>query len=203
MCVVCNVKLQQRPHEGNIRFADRKLCSLRCRQIYITKLRHKNWKSKLCIFCNKEISRHISKLIYCNDKCMRLHRVGSNSPAWKGGRKNFQGYIQIYSKNHPLCPKGGYMFEHRLIFENWLRVNDPKSEFLMELNGDKYLNPKIIIHHKNNNKIDNRIENLVPVKSQRDHFHFTYCPQCSHCKSGEFRENPERTILIRAKGQNP
>ena len=202
-CAVCNVELKRKTREGLSRFAKRKLCSLKCRQIYITKLRHKAWKPKICLYCEKEIERHISKLIYCNDRCMRLHRIRENSPAWKGGRKKHGEYYEVLvGKNHPFADLNGYILEHRYIMEKWLIENNPESKFLIKTNLGLYLNPQVKIHHKNHNKSDNRIENLVPLLTQKEHFHFNYCPQCPHCnKSGELLENPNlnRTISKQVK----
>lgn len=44
--------------------------------------------------------------------------------------------------------------------EQWLIENDPESRFLVEIEGEKYLSPEIVIHHKNQLKTDNRIGNL-------------------------------------------
>ena len=66
-------------------------------------------------------------------------------PNWKGGRVNENGYIKIKKLNHPHRNKSGYIREHRLIMERYLK---------------RFLQPHEIIHHKNGIKDDNRIENL-------------------------------------------
>lgn len=64
---------------------------------------------------------------------------------WKGGRYKFRGYIYVLKKGHPLSNCGGYVLEHRLVAsEKW---------------GIEALAGKVV-HHKNGERSDNRIENL-------------------------------------------
>ena len=72
---------------------------------------------------------------------------------FKGGIiKNSNGYLMIYSKNHPMAGKNGYVPLHRLVYANYLGRN---------LSSDE------IIHHKNGNKTDNEIENLQLVNTSQ------------------------------------
>lgn len=69
------------------------------------------------------------------------HPTGNRSHQWKGGRRLWNGYYVIYRG-----PKE-YEFEHRMIWEHY--------------NGkipDGY-----IVHHLNNIKTDNRIDNLIAM----------------------------------------
>lgn len=69
--------------------------------------------------------------------------VGHNS---KGGQVTTNdGRIKIYVPNHPYSDYNGYIFRYRLIIERHL---------------NRYLNPNEIIHHINNIKTDDRLENL-------------------------------------------
>ena len=59
-----------------------------------------------------------------------------------------QGYVLVWNPNHPNANKGkgkGYIFEHRLVMSEHLGRALEKNE---------------VVHHKNGNKSDNRIENL-------------------------------------------
>lgn len=72
---------------------------------------------------------------------------GMNNPNWKGGRnKRTDGYIEIYSPEHPLKNHHNYVMEHRLIMEQKL---------------GRYLTAEEEVHHINGIKDDNRIENLL------------------------------------------
>lgn len=79
-------------------------------------------------------------------KIYALSRSGEKCCNWKGGRKiTTKGYVQILVKGHPYADSNGYIFEHRYIMEQYL---------------GRYLRPNEVVHHKNGNKQDNRIENL-------------------------------------------
>ena len=79
---------------------------------------------------------------------------GANHPQWKGGKyKHSQGYIFVYSPDHPNKSKDGYVFEHRLVMEKKL---------------GRFLGAKEQVHHKNHNNSDNKISNLV-LCNQKKH----------------------------------
>lgn len=85
-------------------------------------------------------------------------------PSWCKGKtfrkKNIKGfrytngYRMIYQPDHPNATKSGYISEHRLVMER--HIGRP-------------LNPKEVVHHINEIKDDNRIENLELFASDRDH----------------------------------
>lgn len=66
-----------------------------------------------------------------------------------------RGYIRIWRPEHPMARKNGYVFAHRLIM----------SEHI-----GRYLTKSEIIHHKNGNRQDNRIENLE-ILSHKEHIY--------------------------------
>lgn len=89
--------------------------------------------------------------------------IGELNPMWKGGiKRQGQGYILIYSPEHPFCSKRKYVLEHRLIMEKHI---------------GRYLTKKEIVHHKNGIRDDNRIENLELFNNQSEHLknHFKEC----------------------------
>lgn len=80
----------------------------------------------------------------------RPNKAGENNANWKGGRiikktiRHGLKYIMVRCPEHPAAVNG-YVFEHRLIMEKHL---------------GRFLYADEIIHHKNGNTQDNRIENL-------------------------------------------
>lgn len=89
--------------------------------------------------------------IYRSEELKTLNRrnahSGEKAANWKGGKKtNYKGYVLVLNKEHPRANRnGGYVFEHILIMEQYL---------------GRYLNDDEIVHHLNEIKDDNRIENL-------------------------------------------
>ena len=79
---------------------------------------------------------------------------GPKHPNWKGGRKKSRGYILVYLPSHPFSMKNRYIREHRLVMEKHL---------------GRYLTPKEVVHHKNEIRDDNRIENLELCDSSGRH----------------------------------
>lgn len=79
-------------------------------------------------------------------------------PHTRASVKIAQGYILVWCPEHPNANKGkksslGYIFEHRLVMSNMLKRPLKESEH---------------VHHINNNKADNRPENLQ-IMSNSEH----------------------------------
>ncbi len=71
------------------------------------------------------------------------------SSTWKGGKRiSGNGYVEIFLPEHHRARKNGYVFEHILVVELWLK---------------RHLKPNEQVHHVNKIKTDNRIENLQVV----------------------------------------
>ena len=79
-----------------------------------------------------------------------------------GQYKRIDGYVFILSPDHPLAA-GGYVPEHRLVMERFLRATQPGSPYLFHLGNQLYLRPEFIVHHRDEVKDNNVIENLQPM----------------------------------------
>ncbi len=86
---------------------------------------------------------------------MRLRFLGNKNPRWKGGKiLNVHGYIMIRCPDHPRSTKlGKYVAEHVLVMEKHL---------------GRYLKKGEIVHHINEKRDDNRLENLK-LMTQSEH----------------------------------
>jgi hypothetical protein len=88
--------------------------------------------------------------------------AGENNPAWKGGvtyfkkRGNYVGarYVRCPEAYLPMARKSGYVLEHRLMVALAIGRCLTKSE---------------VVHHDNHDPIDNRLENIMLFKNNRDH----------------------------------
>ena len=69
----------------------------------------------------------------------RVHGIGHQ-------KVRTDGYISIYFPDHPKSTKDGYIMEHILVIENHI---------------GRHLHDDECVHHKNRNRSDNRIENLM------------------------------------------
>lgn len=81
-----------------------------------------------------------------------------NHNSWKGGKTSTnEGYVYVKTKSHPYSNANGAVLEHRLVMEKFL---------------GRFLTPIEVVHHLNEIKNDNRIENLFLFASAKDHNHF-------------------------------
>jgi hypothetical protein len=151
-CVGINRTNEKRRHgicpicgkEFRLKRMSTKYCSNKCSSLSRT-----TRKQIKCSYCEKEIIRpqcHIRDINYCSKECqgkyISKNKIGKNSIRWKGGISNSSGYISIRTN------KGGYKQQHRTVMENFI--------------GRK-LSSNELIHHIDQNKKNNSIENLMIV----------------------------------------
>lgn len=120
--------------------------------LYETGMTHKEIAEKLQVNI-KTIQRLLKRIGYTSRKKGTHKRFGSHNHKWKGGTTINSGYILKRCPGHPRAKtKGSYVPEHILVMEHhigrylfYYGSNNPENE---------------IVHHINENKQDNRIENL-------------------------------------------
>jgi hypothetical protein len=86
----------------------------------------------------------------CKNKYVIHHNLGKGKThlSWNGGKwLTDHGYIKIYKPDHKFANVKGYVYEHRLVYEEHFKC---------------CLLPYTVIHHIDGNRINNRIENLKP-----------------------------------------
>ena len=132
------------------------------------RLKREDKVTRICDECRK--SQHIrydqilearknkkEKADYCK-KCSYKHRklnqpTMEKSPSWNGGRYlNENGYYRVYSGS---ANNNKYIYEHKLIYENFL--------------GRK-LSVIEKVHHIDGNKSNNEIENLFLCENKAKHY---------------------------------
>lgn len=98
----------------------------------------------------------MSKFKRPNKSKQMLGKRGSATPHWKGGIVYIDGRRWIYAPNHPNATHN-----NRYVCEN---------RYVMSQHLNRPLMPNEIVHHKNGEVNDNRIENLI-ITTRRVHNH--------------------------------
>jgi hypothetical protein len=142
-CKVCGTEFYRQPayiKQG------RMLCGPECNK----KWQARNQTTKTCRQCGTEFVVRPSETFfqYCKRACYDLGRVKRPLGRMHNGKQvrlNTFGYVLLWEPEHPNKSQGGWQFEHRLVVEQAL---------------GRYLSSAEQVDHINQNKTDNRIENL-------------------------------------------
>jgi uncharacterized protein (DUF1330 family) len=144
---------------------------------------------KKCIYCGKTFykltgnrnrgKKKWEKRKFCSRLCAITY-MGKNNRK-DSGKTTKKGYVLILSPNHPNKDFKGYVREHRLVMERYL---------------GRYLSPKEIVHHINEIKSDNRIENLELFKTSSEHYQFHNTPEFRMKMSKIVKESKRRKKLL-------
>jgi hypothetical protein len=126
------------------------------------------------------------KLIYkaCKKHGIRCHRTGPRAadghPEWKGGvHVSRGGYRHLYCPEHPTCLALNAIREQKAN-GGWYRKDRyvPEHRLVMEASLGRYLTPQEVVHHRNGDVQDNRIENLQLFESNGAHLAETLKGKC-------------------------
>jgi len=146
------------------------------KKIYPCRLKDGN--GKFCSnSCSNSYNNSGSKNHFTRDK---YNKKGKDAWNWKGGKTKLRGYVMVLVQNHPYIKKDGYVAEHRLVMEEKI---------------GRYLDPKEIVHHINHIKDDNRPENLMLFKSNKDHMK-------NHGRNKGFKMHPNTRKALEKLGRN-
>lgn len=97
---------------------------------------------------------------------------------WNGGRKiDSSGYILLKCPDHPYVNNHGYVREHRLVMEKTL---------------GRYLLPKEVVHHKDENRANNDESNLFVYSSNGAHLR-------EHMLEGSIPRDPTTGRLVKKR----
>jgi len=161
-CAICEKEFDA----GVKTFDRRKCCSIKCSSVWksnITKGRPKSEDHKIKIGLanlgkkrgpfsrewrkNMSLARKGKKFTKEHKAKLSLSKIGNKNINWKGGKKiTDAGYSLIKCPDHPNRNSSNYVLEHRLVMEKHI---------------GRYLRLEEVVHHINEIKDDNRIENLL------------------------------------------
>lgn len=143
------------------------VCPVCGKKFYVKPYLLKNNKHEHC--CSYECMGKYRKQIYKGESNPNYGNRGRGNPLFKGDRIIHCGYYWVYATNHPFAIMDGRIREHRLVAEQFLLT----EENSIEIDGVRYLKPEYDVHHINQNKLDNRVENLmVLTRSEHKELHW-------------------------------
>lgn len=107
--------------------------------------------------CSYECLGELRKTIYLGENNPNYENRGADNPIWKSDARNSSyGYTLIKYPDHPFANGDGFVFEHRLVAEQYLLT----KENSVEIDGQRYLSKEYDVHHKDHNRKNNKPSNL-------------------------------------------
>lgn len=213
-CLVCGCTFAV-PHWR----AEAKYCSPACRQIAL----HAK-QNVICACCGKPFHRKQSHLdrykgaqgFFCSKECAKQgmrermsgennHQYGlrgSKNASFKGQETSHKNHnlndIMVYVPEHPYCNKDGRVAKHRYVVEQNAELFEPK--WFEIINGKRCLKRNAIVHHKNGNHNDNRVENLeIMTRAEHTELHNQEYYMLVDKKTGQFAARIPNHIKVELK----
>ncbi len=124
-----------------------------------------DYDGNICLCgCGKELDQtnkyYVKKYIHGHNVkyIKRNYPKGKTHPNWKGGGYLHQSYWYIRKPNHPFSYRNGYIAEHRLIYEHYLKIL---------FDEDVYIPSNVDIHHIDSNTQNNSLINLEALPREK------------------------------------
>lgn len=161
VCEVCGKNFNVPPSRAKTA----KTCSTACAGARQAKAYAAERVNLMCAWCGTEFSApksHAHRRKHCSKECADAAITGAKAPRVADGAEwaHTDGYVLEVARTHPFAV-GDSVLQHRLVVEQWMREEAPSHAFLIDIDGAKYLRREIAVHHRNEDKRDNRRENLV------------------------------------------
>lgn len=177
VCCICGEKFKVPPSRAH----KATTCSHKCSVVYRAQGLMRDKVEFRCPECGVTFFEHKSRAgwrRFCSNECRNKsaeyredisdRTQGEHNAMWKGGvTERLDGYLYENCCEHPFA-SNGYVLQHRLVAERYLLKNNPLSPCLVAAGENLYLDPKLVVHHKNFDRKDNRIENLQ-IMTNGDH----------------------------------
>lgn len=130
-------------------------------------------KYKKCKRCLKEFHVYPYQLKakqFCSRKCANISNASKNSSSKKAEKNPMYGRRPWNYKGGTYTKSGSRNVRYRLIYVNGKQIREHVHIMQTQLGRKLKLNE--VVHHKNGNGLDNRIENLeLMTKSQHSKYH--------------------------------
>ncbi len=141
-------------------------CAYCGKKFHLKQFHINRYKNKCC---SMECANNLRKITMAGENNHQYGLKGRDNASWESDRRiSTYGYVQIRCLDHPFRSKNDFVFEHRLIAEKYL-LNEENS---IEIDGNRYLKPEYVVHHKDMNRLNNDPSNLeVMTKSEHQSLH--------------------------------
>lgn len=134
--------------------------------------------------CSKECKAKLDSIKMTGEGNHQYGIKGKNNSSWKSDvRISTYGYRMIRVLDHPFRNSSDFVFEHRLVAEQYLLTDETS----IEINGKRYLKPELEVHHIDQNKLNNDPSNLlILTKSEHIALHNKLSPTKKDPTTGRF-----------------
>lgn len=111
------------------------------------------------VVCGAECFNELARIRMIGNKNHQYGLKGDKNASFKNKLTKSCGYYMEYVPDHPYANRSGRIRQHRVIVERNYELYDQK--FFTKINGYLVLKKEYDVHHINEIKTDNRVENLM------------------------------------------
>lgn len=153
-----------------------------CDKKFHAKPTHKKRYKAIC--CSMECCKKLKSINFSGENNHQYGLKGELNASWKSDEKiSSYGYRLIRCLDHPFRNKSDFVFEHRLVAEQYLLT----EENSVEINRRKYLKKEYEVHHIDDNKLNNNPNNLMVVTKSEHRAIHNYLSPRQHDELGRFK----------------
>lgn len=185
MLTVAEMEVSVVVADNNRKNGETLICPVCGKEFYRKKYLIEHAKDKNNMTCSRKCCYTLRKTLYKGEGNHQYGLKGELNASWKDGTRDYPNHYKMVTDiSHPFRNEYNLIPVYVLVAEKYL-LTDENS---VDINGNKYLNPKCVVHHKDFDKKNDNPENLYIFDDTSKHVLYHNIYPTKHFSVEEFEE---------------